>query len=187
MLLISFSGHISNSRCLQNTRVVRRLSWPLWRKKRVWRQSGAVVIPHNFFCLLHSLIWVFVYVTVPVTAHVSSEMSSGKAEAVLGSKEQVHQVIGLLLGSPWCAFLFLFFNYSSSRTCGYSWLWVSGSEHWSNMAVNSEHRNSVCCPFFQNGWKVTLNNWHLLSSELLLVPCSCIPVGIGGRDSQFFF
>lgn len=32
-LLIPFSGPISNSRCLQNTRVVRRLSWPLWRKK----------------------------------------------------------------------------------------------------------------------------------------------------------
>lgn len=36
---------------------------------------------------MHSLIWAFVYITVPAAAHASAEMSTGEEEAVQGSKE----------------------------------------------------------------------------------------------------
>lgn len=128
MLLIPFSGPMSTSCCLQNTCVVRGLSWPPQKSVEAVRCSSDS--SKLFFFIYHiSLIWAFVYVTAPATAHAASWMSSGKAEAIQKSKEQVQQVgcqlfrIRLLFfDSILC--IFFFFFYYSHIMCQQMWFWL---------------------------------------------------------------
>lgn len=79
-----FSGPMGAYCCLQNTCIVSECAFVGGSQVHWWFLQTLLFF---IFWTMHSLIWAFVYITVPAAAHASAEMSTGEEEAVQGSKE----------------------------------------------------------------------------------------------------